>query len=620
MDGIEESPGFRPPGFVDLEPAIAAHYERVGPLLEAGFAGEPIVYANFLAGFGEKPHYAITGIPLAATKLVWLVYRKFAVEYHGWAPLPTDEDRLRFARLILSHSAFDRIRTGAMRIRRHLQDDRLDGAILLDGFNGIALWIPVADAPLAEVVRRWLHRLCKRAIAADPDLFSDAPNTVNDDRVHLHVLSNARHHFSVLPYSLRGASHLPVATPILWDELEDVNPDAFTIETFPARLAERGDIFAMEVKRIGDQHFPEVTRMFLSVPDMEAVSAPRGRVIVAAITILEDGRVRNADQILAEALARGLVPSRTTRKYIYTALIEYIARARGHGRKPQIVQDAERNFRINEPADDWPDFVDLPAPAPDADADAIIARLDDTSTGEDPTAFELACCDAFAHLGFLTRHLGARAEPDGVADAQLGPLGYRIVLECKTAKGVVGERNVAPEAAKFMAPYHAGFAVVIGPEFPEELELLNELKDHKVTAFTVAEIATLLHVRANPLEVRAIFVPGFATEEIGDLLWERRHGRLKRLATVAHLIRREGWDAQRTAAAQDVRGDAPRLNVEAAILLVDKSLRDAGSTQACTREEVETAFSHLTDPLVGAAVWFDEWRSSIVILSPASDD
>src|SRR5487761_1974233 len=49
------------------------------------------------------------------------------------------------------------------------------------------------------------------------------------------------------------------------------------------------------------------------------------------------------------AIKRGLIPDTTLRKYVYSALIEYIARAIGRGRKSPIIQDEQRNFRINEP-------------------------------------------------------------------------------------------------------------------------------------------------------------------------------------------------------------------------------------------------------------------------------
>ncbi|MGP6188570.1 MAG: hypothetical protein ACLPSH_00510 [Vulcanimicrobiaceae bacterium] len=71
--------------------------------------------------------------------------------------------------------------------------------------------------------------------------------------------------------------------------------------------------------------------------------------------------------------------------------------------------------------------------------------------------------------------------------------------------------------------------------------------------------------------------------------------------------------------AQPDRGEAPHLTVDAAMLLVDRALQGAGSSQGCTREEVESAFAHLADPLVASAVWLDPQRTAIVILSPPTN-
>ena len=475
----------------------------------------------------------------------------------------------------------------------------------------MALWIPLADAPHGAALRPWLHSVCDRAVAAEPKLFTTEPNTIDNGRIHLHVSSNARHRYSALPYSLRGALDLPVVAPVEWSEVGTFAQDAFTAATFSKRLADKGDVFAAELKRIGEQAMP---RKRLSMP-VDLSAKPRGHIITAAIEILQDGRLRTAREILAEALARKLVPPNTSAKYVYSSLIEYIARSDGRGRKPPIVQDSERRFRINEPADDWPELVPYIEPAPDPGIEALIARLEVTSTGNDPAAFEIACCDAFSHLGFLTRHLGGEKEPDGVATAQFGPLAYRVMLECKTGKRIVEEPDAA-EAAKFVAPFKADFATLIGPDFSEEAELLDELRTHRVTALTVADLATLLALRANFQEVRGVLQPGFASEPIGDLVWERRHGRAKRVAVVAELIHREGWASQCTAAEQADRGDAPRLTVDAAMLLVDATLKVAGSTEACTREEVDAALAHLADPLVASATWLDATRTAIAILAP----
>jgi len=200
-----------------LQPAILAHYQRVGDLMEASFGNDPIVFVNFPAGFGQQPAFHITDVPLTAVKLLWHVHRWYALEFHGWAPLAGDEYRLRFAQILLEcppPMAFDRPRAGAFKLRELLREERLDAIPLLDGRRGVALWIPLADAPRAEAVRACLHPLCDRAVAAEPMLFTTEPNTISNDRVHLHVSSNARYRYSALPYSLRRGPNLQVCTPV----------------------------------------------------------------------------------------------------------------------------------------------------------------------------------------------------------------------------------------------------------------------------------------------------------------------------------------------------------------------------------------------------------------------
>jgi len=116
---------------------------------------------------------------------------------------------------------------------------------------------------------------------------------------------------------------------------------------------------------------------------MRTTPEPRGHIITAAIDILGDGKPRDAKQLLAEALDRKLVPADTTYHYVYTALIEYIARQLGRGRKPPIVQDALRRFRINEPLDDWPDVPSAPAIG-DTEIGELCERLEATGHGDDP--------------------------------------------------------------------------------------------------------------------------------------------------------------------------------------------------------------------------------------------
>lgn len=593
-----------------LMPRVLAHYDLVAPLMQTNFGGAPMVYRNYPAGLEKPGLFHVTPFELETKRLLWLVHAKYAIEFYSWVPLPHDEDRLRFARILLETPPgvdFPRVKRAAFVVRDLLQNEwKLHAIPVIDGGSGIALWLPLADAPYATPLRAWLHVVANRAAALHPDLISTEPNTHDDGRVHVHVSSNAKGHYSALPYSLR-AQGLTVCAPVEWTELDDLpHAGAFTADKLPERLHAHGDLFAKEVSRIGRQ----VSPCAAEIPMYTRVPVPHGHIIIAAIEILSDGRTRTAHEILTAALARGLVPKETTYKYVYSALIEYIARQKGRDRKPPIVQDEQKHFRINEPPDDWPDLVHPHAQEPDEAAEALCDRLGATSSGKDPAAFETAVCDAFAHLGFLTQHLGQHGAPDGVADAMLGIDGYRVLLECKTGKGVVNDPQ-AIEVAKFRDGYKADYCVMVGAHFGDELEFLMELQNHNVTALALPELKTMLLIRANPLEVRELLKPGYASDVIGDLLWERSHGAAKRVATIAFLLQREGWKSQRAFAIQG--GHVPRLTIEAAMFMIDTVLQAAGSHLTCDEAEVQEAIDYLASPNVGAAKMEN---GSLIILSP----
>ena len=74
-------------------------------------------------------------------------------------------------------------------------------------------------------------------------------------------------------------------------------------------------------------------------------------------------------------------------------------------------------------------------------------------------------CDAFAALGFVAMHEGGNDKPDGYLDAPLGPLGYRVMLECKSARGEKVTQPDAAEAARWVGAYGARYALLVGPAF-----------------------------------------------------------------------------------------------------------------------------------------------------------
>ena len=340
----------------------------------------------------------------------------------------------------------------------------------------------------------------------------------------------------------------------------------------------------------------------------------RGHVITAAIAVLADGSPRTAAEICAQALAQALVPPRTSAKYVYTALIEYIARTKGHERKPAIVQDRDRRFRANHPADPWPAPADAAAGrAPTAAALASLERVRATATGAEPEEFETAVCALFAALGFAATHLGGYEGPDGYLDAPLGPLAYRVMLECKTgsANGFVTQPNVA-EAAKYRATYDAAFCALVGPAFGAATAFASELRTHGVSAWTVDDLAAVVHAGFDSAELRTLFAPGLVADVVDDAVWDTSHGAAKRVGAICAAIEAIAVRAQRVAIGT-APADAPLLDVDAAMLLLDEHFAAGGSAARCSRADVVAAFDWLTHARVGRAVWTGDDRRAIVV-------
>ena len=341
----------------------------------------------------------------------------------------------------------------------------------------------------------------------------------------------------------------------------------------------------------------------------------RGHVITAAIAVLADGLPRTSDEICREALARKLVPAGTSKRYVYTALIEYIARTKGHERKPLIVQDADRRFRANHPADPWPMPVDdaVGAGVPSPASLAALERVRAAAVGDDPEAFESAVCELFRTMGFVATHVGGYDAPDGYLDAPLGPLAYRVMLECKTgsASGVVTQPNVA-EAAKYREKYGAAYCLLIGPAFGAQTTFASELRAHGVSAWTVDDLAAVVHAGFDPAALRALFAPGLAADVVDDAVWGAAHGEAKRVGAVCDAIEAISARQQRVALGA-AAADAPLMDVDAAMMLVDEHLAASGSAARCSRADVEAAFAWLTHPRVRRAMWVDEERRAIVV-------
>lgn len=615
---------------------LLRHYAAAGPLMDRIFGPIPFVWSTLPGGFdgpvvfhGPLSPHTKTGAPvvevptssgvhrypaLSTARIEGLV-RYGAVQLYSWSPVAGQPTRVRFGRLLVGTVKADNqvLHAGLAVVEQVLRARGARWLRVYDGGHGAALWIPFGDAPAYADVRGWLHVCCLQAAGAAPALVTLEPNSHGGPPVHVHAQSNAVGRFSVLPYSVRGTPGFPIAVPVDPSAepvgvLEPFVNGSVRVANFAEWLDDHGETFASQPAAFWEQQFKDLAAAAAACDYAPAgvsvgggiVAPPRshGPIVRAAVMVLQDGRSHTADEIFSLAVQRGLLDANAMRKYVYTSLIEYIARSRGNGRKPAIVQNADRSFRINEPPDAWPELNQAPPPECRPEVAALIERLHQSVAGL-PAAFEQAVCEAFEALGFAATHVGGHKAPDGYADAPLGPLGYRLTIECKSSDEGLNDPSVF-EAAKYEDAYGAQCCALVARAFSGEIELVNELHNHGVSAWTVDDLERLLRIGSNPYEMRPLFAPGFAADALDDLCWEREHGRRKRVRLIADAIVRTGRTTQ-----EAYRGDvaeAPRIGEDVAMVLVDQDLAAAGSDARCTRADVLAAIEYLSNPLVGDVI------------------
>lgn len=606
---------------------IREHYDRAMPWLADHFAEIPLIYSTYPAGLGDDAvyHKSIDDAPATITTIdvttstgihkyvrlnphnvTWLVAGRFAVELDSWSPSSDDPQRASFGRITLAPNGsarIDRVVAAMETLRDALEAERLQSIAILDGFRGAAVWIPFDDKPGYDRLGPWLHAFAASLAGKHPELLTTAARISDRGNcVSLGTKTNYPGMGTLLPYAVRGTPGLEVVTPIPWQQLSVSATGHVTAVDFDLYQRENGDVFGRLRSEIGSQQFgsravrpAQTSRISIALAAPEP--SPKGFIIAAAVQVLAAGDALDATEILARALANGLLPPSTSRKYVYTALHEYVERTLGAGRIPRLIQvTGTSSFRLNEPVDVWPAIALPPLPLwlDVAAKDAIVQRLRDTASALDTTSFEVAVCDAFTALGFVTTHIGGNGAPDGVLAAPLGSAGYRAILECKTASlGAIVANPRPEEPAKFRERYDATHAILIGPAFGNDSSLDAELVEHQVSLWTVDDLVDSLEAQIGPDEMRPLFAPGRAELPLRALLWERDHGRRKRVAFIATLIAQTGWTVQQGFARGVPMAQTPAITEETLFVLVDDELIRLGVTSGATIDEARDAIRQL---------------------------
>ncbi len=138
----------------------------------------------------------------------------------------------------------DSVRRAARVIGDLLRELELPPWVMTSGSRGYHVVVPLQRRLDFGAVREFSRDLAQLAAAREPQLFTvEQRKAKREGKILIDVMRNAYGHTSVAPYAVRARPQAPVATPLHWDELQevDMHPQRWTLDSVPERLARDGD-------------------------------------------------------------------------------------------------------------------------------------------------------------------------------------------------------------------------------------------------------------------------------------------------------------------------------------------------------------------------------------------
>ncbi len=188
-----------------------------------------------------------------AAGLAWVV-NLGCIDLNPWPVRASDVDHPDELRIDLDpqpEASWDDVRKVALLARDVLGEHGLVGYPKTSGSRGIHINVRIEPRWPFVDVRRAAVALAREMERRAPGLATAAWWKEERRGVFLDYNQNARDRTIASAYSVRPRPDARVSTPLRWDEVADVDPASFTIDTVPQRLAQMGDPAADIDARVG---------------------------------------------------------------------------------------------------------------------------------------------------------------------------------------------------------------------------------------------------------------------------------------------------------------------------------------------------------------------------------
>jgi bifunctional non-homologous end joining protein LigD len=149
------------------------------------------------------------------------------IEFHGWgshADAVERPDRMVFDLDPDEGLGFDDVKKAALDIRRQLADIGLVSFAMLSGGKGVHVVVPLDPGHDWDAHKDFAKRFSEALSLAEPDRYvATMSKAKRKGKIFIDWLRNQRGSTAIMPYSARAREGAPVAVPLAWDALGDVD-------------------------------------------------------------------------------------------------------------------------------------------------------------------------------------------------------------------------------------------------------------------------------------------------------------------------------------------------------------------------------------------------------------
>ena len=145
----------------------------------------------------------------------------------------------------LNRSAFKKVVNVALALKEILDQLSLSSFVKTSGKTGLHIYVPVLRQYNYRAARKTCELIGRFLLQQLPkDVTMEWSVNKRTGKIFLDHNQNTRGKNMASIYSIRPAPGAPVSTPVRWEELSEIYPTDFTIDTVPERIEKMGDLWA----------------------------------------------------------------------------------------------------------------------------------------------------------------------------------------------------------------------------------------------------------------------------------------------------------------------------------------------------------------------------------------